>query len=96
MTQDPLEGYFGQMRGMSGLYTHPDTFNYLQRQTRQLITLILEDKGYNIFNLRDRLTMDTIPDFARHCGVPAILKEKLNIDTTSTNEGRVEIAGGFT
>ena len=84
---------------MSGSYVTPNSANFLQRTDRQLITRILKDKQYDIFNIKDRL-LEKNPrkiDFSKHCGTPKFL-ENQNLAGTckASDEGIIGIAGIFT
>ena len=82
---------------MAAQYTTPDTFNYIQRLTRDLTAKILEDENFNIFSLRDRLSSIDLKqiDFAKHCGTPKSLQTQNDPKTSATDEGLIGIAGIF-
>ena len=83
---------------MSGLFTTPDTFHYLQRLSRSLTGLILEDENFKIFTLKERLCKIDLSkiDFAKHCGIPKSLEPDQKSEKSATDEGLIGIAGIFT
>ena len=83
---------------MSGLFTTPDTNDYLQRLGRYLSGLILEEKNFNIFSLKERLSKIDFSaiDFAKHCGIPKSLEPDQKSEKSATDEGLIGIAGIFT
>ena len=82
---------------MAALYITPDTFHYIQRLCRDLTAKILEDKNFNIFSLKDRLSSIDLKkvDFAKHCGTPKCAEISEDQQSSATDEGLIGIAGIF-
>ena len=83
LSQDELERFFGQIRGLGGGFClHPKALQFLQRLGQSVILILLKDKLFNLLALKAQFNLE-VGEFTPE-NQPRLTRKKINYSLIQT------------